>query len=590
MTELQDIKKILQQIIEVLAAVVRAEVALANSDFEIVAGTGNYKDRLGLPYKYNAIYKKVTQLKKPLVISAPGEDEYCRECERFGSCPETMEIDSPIYIEDRLIGIISLIALTEEEKEYLLNEEENLLNLLHHIGDLIASKFIEHMMATESRDLLGQLHAVFNSLESGIIATDSQGIITHFNQAAEGLINLKRSKVIGCHLNNIFPESGLIDVLHLDNGFRNREIIYQNGSASKRLIITANPIKSGVKTIGVVASLRGIQELKQLLDDFHMGSDVSAHFKEIIGESPQLKVLKEKSVRIANSSSSVMIRGESGTGKELFARAIHQESQRRDQNFININCAAIPEKLLESELFGYEAGAFSGANKDGKPGKFELADKGTIFLDEIGDMPLSLQAKILKIIQDKKFYRIGGVKEIDVDVRIISATNQRLEELIEKNLFREDLFYRLNVIPLELPPLRERKQDILILIKHFITKYNEKLNRNILGVTDEVEDILLNYKWPGNVRELENVIEYAINMESDSYINLDNLPARMVRGREQGEQIYDLSEMVEQYEAKLIKEALERYGWDTAGKMKAAEKLGIGKTTLYNKLNRYELK
>ncbi len=591
MTELSKIKHISQQIIDVISSMVKSEIILLDKNLKIIAGTGDYKKKIGSFCLYNQIYKELLNRKKSLVISHPGELDYCRACEKYRDCPKLFEIISPVLIENKIIGIITLLAYEKEEEQYLINEQDNLLNFLTYIGKLLVSNIIEQMMALKSRDLLDQLNAIFNTLESGIIATDSQGIITNVNQAVEGFINLKRSKLMACHINDIFPDSGLINVLHSGKKIKNKEIVYQTKNYSKRLILTANPVKDGVNIKGIVASIRGIGDLKKLVDDFCF-NDQALHFNEIIGKSQPILELKKKAQRVANSSSSVLIRGESGTGKELFARAIHQTSTRRKQNFVAINCAAIPADLLESELFGYEAGAFTGAKGEGKPGKFELADKGTIFLDEIGDMGLHLQAKILKAIQDQKFYRIGGVKEINVDVRIISATNRNLEEMINEKKFREDLYYRLNVIPLGLPPLRERKEDILSLIKFFIEKYNKILHKNIKGLTIEAENILLSYNWPGNVRELENVIEYAINMELNSYINKDNLPTRMfsadLRGKEIKEK--DLNDAIENLEEEMIIAVLNKYGWDTKGKYKAATELGIGKTTLYNKINKYNIK
>jgi transcriptional regulator with PAS, ATPase and Fis domain len=243
----------------------------------------------------------------------------------------------------------------------------------------------------------------------------------------------------------------------------------------------------------------------------------------ILGNDDKIKKLIEKIKVVANNVSNILLLGESGTGKELFARAIHATSNRKNNPFIAVNCAAIPEMLLESELFGYEDGSFTGAKKGGKIGKFLLADGGTLFLDEIGDMPLYLQAKLLRVLDDKKVDRVGSTKLVDVDVHIISATNKSLEEMVEKKEFRQDLFYRLNVIPLFVPPLRERKDDILLLSDYFINKYNKRLSKDILGLSKDVQVVLLKYSWPGNVRELENYIEYMVSFETGKYVQLNNM-------------------------------------------------------------------
>lgn len=234
---------------------------------------------------------------------------------------------------------------------------------------------------------------------------------------------------------------------------------------------------------------------------------------------------------MASYDSSVLLVGETGTGKELFARAIHTESRRKEHPFITINCGAIPESLIESELFGYEKGAFTGASNSGKHGKFYLADKGTIFLDEVETMPLYLQQKLLRVIENQVIERIGGGKSIPINVRIVAATNVHLDEMVEKGSFREDLFHRLNVVTLFIPPLRERGNDVLVLAQHFIEKFAGRFNKRILGLSEEVEEIFLNYSWDGNVRELQNTIEYAINMEQSNYINEENLPFKFERKR-----------------------------------------------------------
>lgn len=586
--DLFKIQKNSQQIVRAIASIMKVEVLLIDSNGSIVAGTDYYEDDVGSTSEYNNIYQKLVESNGPIVIENPGEDACCKECKRYKDCSKLMEIVAPILIDDKVSGVISLIALDQEQLNYLSNNQRNLFHFLHQLGELMASKLIEQAMVRETENVLEQLNAVIDSIKTGILVADSQGLITYYNQAAEDLTGIKKSRTIGCHLNDIFLNCDLVEVLHTGKSIQNKEVNIQKDDLTKRIIISANPIQKGEEIIGVVTTLRGIHDFKKMVTDFGL-SDESSGFNTIIGKSEGIKKAKKKASKIVNSSSSVLIRGESGTGKELFAKAIHETGIRKEENFISINCAAIPEELLESELFGHEAGSFTGASQGGKLGKFELANKGTIFLDEIGDMPLSLQAKLLKVIQNKSFYRIGGVEEISVDIRIISATNKNLEELLERNQFREDLFYRLNVIPLEIPPLRERKEDINLLIDYFIDKYNQKLNKNIKGITEEVKENLHNYQWPGNVRELENVIEYAINMETTDQIRSDNLPARII-GSNIDQNDFNIDKKVDQLEKRLIIKALDTFGWDTEGKLKAAKKLGIGKTTLYNKINQYNIK
>ncbi|MDU5106384.1 MULTISPECIES: sigma-54 interaction domain-containing protein [unclassified Clostridium] len=309
----------------------------------------------------------------------------------------------------------------------------------------------------------------------------------------------------------------------------------------------------------------------------------------IIGESEAMKNIKDKILKIANSTSSVLITGESGTGKEVIARAIHSQSNRKNRPFIAINCAAIPEPLLESELFGYSKGAFSGASNSGRVGKFELANGGIIFLDEIGDMPLALQVKLLRVLQERKFSKIGSNKMINLDIRVISATNKNIREMIKEKNFREDLFYRINVIPIEIPNLSQRKEDIKPLVLNFIDKYCTINNLPKIDIEDNVIEKLKHYPWKGNIRELQNSVEFMINLvDEDNLITTSILPEYITEFYYSKEEpLDDILEgdliTLEELEKKYINYALEKYGHDTKGKSKAAKKLGIGLATLYRK-------
>jgi len=317
----------------------------------------------------------------------------------------------------------------------------------------------------------------------------------------------------------------------------------------------------------------------------------------LVGSSERMLRLKSQIKQVAGSTSTVLITGESGTGKELVARAIHAESDRRDKPFIGLNCGAIPETLLESELFGYARGAFSGANPKGRMGKFELANHGVIFLDEIGTLPLYLQVKLLRVLQERQLTRLGSNALLDIDVRVIAATNADLQKSIEQNMFREDLYYRLNVIPMELPPLRERLDDLVPLINHFLSKYGRLFNKEVGAVGEAVLSILAAYDWPGNVRELENVIEYAVNMMPEKgYLAPEYLPAKITAAGKRhlslkleeaaGEGVV---EPLAELEKRAIERALALFGQDSKAKAKAAKALGIGVATLYRKIKEHQL-
>lgn len=331
--------------------------------------------------------------------------------------------------------------------------------------------------------------------------------------------------------------------------------------------------------------------LQNTLSSLLSSSDESASFQNIISVSDVMEKVKQRALQVSQSDSTILITGESGTGKDLLARCIHEESPRSDKPFVSVNCAAIPEMLLESELFGYEKGAFTGAQKGGKLGKFQLADHGTLFLDEIGDMPLHLQVKLLTCLQNHQVDPVGGEAPIDVDVRIIAATNKNLEEMIEKKQFREDLYFRLNVIPIYLPPLRQRPEDIELLLTHAIRKFSQKLDKPVSAIEPEALSALLSYHWPGNVREVENVIEYAINMENSSSIGLSSLPDKILSRTSAAASARGglLKDQLACAEREIIAECLSRTGHSLEGKRKAAEILGISESTLYRRLRALDL-
>lgn len=311
------------------------------------------------------------------------------------------------------------------------------------------------------------------------------------------------------------------------------------------------------------------------------------HFPVIVGKNQRMREIFSLIDKVARTDSTVLIHGETGTGKELVAKAIHYRSRRKDKPLVTINCGAIPEELLESELFGYIKGAFTGAVRD-KKGRFEVANGGTVFLDEVSEMSPALQVKLLRVLQEREFERIGDVKTIKVDIRVIAATNQDLEELVRRGRFREDLYYRLNVIPIYIPPLRERRDDIPLLLSYFLRLFNEKRGGHLEGFSPEAMALLVNYDWPGNVRELEHLVERLVVLKGEGVVHPEDLPEKVRGGKSFAplssmERGWDLSTAVSAFERQLILEALRR----TNGvKSKAAKLLGIKRTTLLDKIKR----
>jgi transcriptional regulator with PAS, ATPase and Fis domain len=439
---------------------------------------------------------------------------------------------------------------------------------------------------------MNALATVIEATHEGIFDIDRNGYIKHCNSTAEKLFSVPKSRIVGNHINEYMRGAPALDVIGTGKGYTEREEVYRTAAGVRHFIVTAGPYFCGAETEGVVISFRGIEEAQKLAYSINTGA-LKYTFDDIIGGDAAMLHIKNQAVTIARGSSTVLITGESGTGKEMFAKAIHYSGLRAGGPFVTVNCGAIPENLLESELFGYEKGAFTGASERGKAGKFELADGGSIFLDEIGDMPLHLQVKLLHVLQNMRFERVGGNKSLAVDVRVIAATNKDLEEMIRLGTFREDLYYRLSVIPLTTPPLRGRREDIRLLMDHFLAKYNAFMSKTIVGFTEQAESIYENYGWPGNVRELENAVEYGVNMACGDRIDADAIPARILRGEEERacspREGLSLSKRLRSHEREIIAERLKQYGNTGEAKDAVAKELGISRATLYRRLAEFDI-
>jgi transcriptional regulator with PAS, ATPase and Fis domain len=500
----------------------------------------------------------------------------CEKCIKKGNCLEKLELSTPIKFNNEIIGVIGLICSTDEQKNNLMNKMDSYMQFLDQISEFITNKIYEHLETERNKMSIVMLKKIIDNVDKGIIVIDSQDYIFHMNNSA--IKQLKLAPEYNSEKITIISKNEFI--------FGEEEFLVNIGDREYSLLgqlITMPNIIPNYNKVFIFNQLRKIRNDAYELTNGHQDIKVD----NIIGRSEEMQVIKKNIVRAASSNSTILITGESGTGKELVARAIHSESSRRDMPFIAVNCGAIPDALLESEFFGYVKGAFSGANPNGRIGKFELANKGTIFLDEIGDMPLHLQVKMLRTIQERKIVRIGSNQLIDLDIRVIAATNKDLKQLIRENKFREDLYYRLNVVPIHLPPLRERKEDIELIMSRLIETYKGIFDKYIHSIDPSAKEILINYPWPGNIRELENTIEYMINLADESGImTRDNIPQNILeyKGSRNFTNKNDRIRPLKEVESEYILKALEFYGNDTKGKKLAADKLGIGIATLYRKL------
>ena len=486
---------------------------------------------------------------------------------------------TPIYSHGELVGAVAVF----QDITILQNFLENLV--------------IEH---EKTKQLQRTLQVVLNSSHNGLIVVNKEGIVTMTNKVFANFFQQSPDDLMGKHIMEVYKNPIFIDVLETGQpvfGYVHDDL---NGH---EVIANRIPIIQDGKIVGALGEVifKDVNELYALtkkVDSLRYELDYykktilknnSSALELLRGNNQFMASLVQTAQRVAKSGSTVLLRGESGTGKELFAQLLHSESTRSQGAYIKVNCAAVPENLLESELFGYEEGAFTGARKGGKIGKFELADGGTLFLDEIGDMEMGMQVKLLRVIQEREIERLGSSKPRKVDVRLVAATNRDLEAMIRDKQFREDLYYRLNVVTLTIPPLRERKDDIESLIRTFLKKFNLQFAQTVTDLSIETQNVLMNHRWPGNIRELENIIERAFNMLDGSEIQLKHLPhyLQLLSGHETRPFV---GGSLENILAGVEKEAI-ICALDTANgnKVQAAKNLGLSRAGLYKKLKKHDL-
>jgi PAS domain S-box-containing protein len=583
---LREISEDIQEIAEVMSSVLKLDVTIVDTNLVRIGGTGDYKGDLGSLVPMGSSFNVVARTRELIAITDPGRDEVCISCVLRDSCPESASIICPIVVEGDLVGFISLVAWDQQQRERILVAKRDYMDFIRRMSDLLSSKISAMQMIRQLSTTSAYLHTILDSVHEGIVVVGVNGEIVSCNSSAEKMLGVDHQHLEGKGFAEFFPLP-ISHLLETGERFTDREIYREKDNKSCHFLCTGAPIIKDGKVTGSVVTLKDFREVQRLLAEVSEGVP-GCGFEAIISRSRAMTEVKEKAIKAARTNSTVLIRGESGTGKELLARAIHTTSARRAGPFVAVNCGAIPQSLLESELFGYEEGAFTGARRGGKPGKFELANGGTIFLDEVGDMSLHLQVKLLRVLQDGVFEKVGGQKPRKADVRVVAATHRLLEDMVERGLFRQDLYFRLNVIPIILPPLRVRDGDVLLLLDYFLAKYNVQLGKNVKGFAPDAMAMLLRYSWPGNIRELQNVVEYAMNMVSGERITTEYLPQLTgIGGREQVEQqkLAPIEVMVEN----AFRDAVARFGRSESGVREIARTLGISRATVYRKLKEYAL-
>ncbi|EEY7160293.1 sigma-54-dependent transcriptional regulator [Escherichia coli] len=580
---LMQIQPTIQRFARMLASVLQLEVEIVDENLCRVAGTGAYGKFLGRQLSGNSrLLRHVLETKTEKVVTQSRFDPLCEGCDSKENCREKAFLGTPVILQERCVGVISLIAVTHEQQEHISDNLREFSDYVRHISTIFVSKLLEDQ---GPGDNISKIFAtMIDNMDQGVLVVDADNRVQFVNQTA--------LKTLGVVQNNIIGKPVRFRPLTFESNFTHGHMQHIVSWDDKSELI-----------IGQLHNIQGRQLFLMAFHQSHTSFSVAnasdePHIEQLVGECRVMRQLKRLISRIAPSPSSVMVVGESGTGKEVVARAIHKLSGRRNKPFIAINCAAIPEQLLESELFGYVKGAFTGASANGKTGLIQAANTGTLFLDEIGDMPLMLQAKLLRAIEAREILPIGASSPIQIDIRIISATNQNLAQFIAEGKFREDLFYRLNVIPITLPPLRERQEDIELLVHYFLHLHTRRLGSVYPGIAPDVVEILRKHRWPGNLRELSNLMEYLVNVvPSGEVIDSTLLPPNLLNnGTTEQSDVTEVSEAhlslddaggtaLEEMEKQMIREALSRHN----SKKEVADELGIGIATLYRKIKKYEL-
>ncbi|OSM95681.1 MULTISPECIES: sigma-54 interaction domain-containing protein [Lonsdalea] len=560
---------------QMLSQVLGLEVEIVDNRLLRVAGSGPYRSRIGHPPEHRHLLQYVVDHKKEKVVIHSRHDPVCRRCGEFGRCGELAFLGLPVMHEGVCLGVISLAAITPEQQRRLQENIDVFSDYVRHVSSLLMANLTKSPAARHDMDAL--FTTLINSMDQGILALDEHGMMTFANQNALTLLNARRETLAQGPI--------AIRPLVASKDFANGNAQHVVAFANRQEVVIGQHHRGNALQLFLFAFHQS--ERPAPID----AADSEPRIGPFIGHAPAIQTLKQRIARFADSPSSIMITGESGSGKEMLARAIHQLGRRGARPFVAINCAAIPEHLLESELFGYVKGAFTGAAPNGKAGLIQSAHGGTLFLDEIGDMPLTLQAKLLRVLETREVMPLGAAKPVAVDIRIVSATHQDLARAIADGAFREDLYYRLKVIPIEIPPLRERTEDIELLAHHFLNLHTLRIGSTYPGVSREVMALLRHYRWPGNVRELSNLMEYLVNIVPDGeVIDPTLLPPHFHQAGPAATPPTAAATRagapsLKQWEHQRIEDALRR----GIGKKQLAQELEISLATLYRKIKKYGL-
>ena len=571
MTQLESVRSGIEHFVSAAAEAFRVEAAIFNQQSSLFYCTPTYLKKKGNTVHYAFIQDVIVN--GSVLVTEPGKMPACIGCRFNEHCPSTMEILCCIHSGTDVAGVISFTSFTKEGQKRISENTEVYLNAITKLSSLIGEYLQQFSEGSAAADTEKLIESLMSLCEQPLLLTDPNGVVLRYNSLADKV--LKFCNVSSTSLRQIFSEDMA------------RRITSGNDLFEKKASIGENTAKVTTRSIYSQNHLHSI--LVRLSNEFYENLPESGAFERLIGSSRAFVHIQNLIKRVADSPTPILITGETGTGKELVARSFHEQSRRNKYPFVAINCSSIPENLFESELFGYEEGSFTGAKKGGKMGRIEMAQGGTLFLDELGEMPLSVQPKLLRVLQEYELERVGSTKKIHLDIRIVAATNRDLREMIKEGKFREDLFYRISVINVKLPPLRDRKEDIIPISLNYLERLKTKMTTPLRTISHEAEQAFLNYSWPGNIRELQNVVEYAANLCDSDTLTLADLPEHM-RGLEECPDTEKQKETpLPDSQEKQILDLLSAYGHTLESKKKMAADLGISLRTLYRKLNKMNL-
>ena len=572
---LDSIKGELQHIVEAIHAITNVDLTIVDENLQRLVATARVEEQFGKTAPANSVFARCLATGCQYFIANPRENNACLNCAGRAVCKELAELCIPIKFKKKTIGVLGMCAFDESARDSLLNNKSSYMAFESQLSNIISTMLKEKEYSTLLEHRSSELITLLNSVNEGIMFLNNKGEIITTNECINKKFSLGGPPFPP--LKHVITPRIYDQLAAL--GFKGE--VGPCALGNFEFVLNASPIMIKGEQKGTILIFTDFIKMQESVMKSARDRNLVT-FDHILGESEALLQAREMAMQVAAKDVAVLLIGETGTGKDLFAKAIHNNSRRRNDIYLPLNCSAIPAALIESELFGYEKGSLTGASPGGKEGKFEICKNGTLFLDEIGDLPLKMQAKLLRALEEKEITRVGGHTLIEVNPRIISATHKDLQALVANGSFREDLYYRLNVVPIHIPPLRKRGYDIIILARHFLQHFSRVYNKKLKGFTVQCENLLLNHSYPGNIRELRNLIEFATIFEKGDLLGTGVIGNKISPTKE--ERDMTLAEITEKYQRKVIKDRLRRYGNNLAAKRKIAADLSISIATLYRKL------